>query len=274
MRRLHWIALGVIACSQALAGDGVLEINQDCVATGCVPGDSGGFPITLAPGAYRLTSNIQVDVAINGINFSGGGPVDLDLGGFTLSGGGSCTGNPVTACTAGTGLAGILGSGVLLRLRNGTVRGFDNGNLTLSSLADGSSIEDVLVTEATNTGFGAVSLSTTATGRAIRVRNLTVSRNRAIGILMPSGTPQVVFDGLIVSGNGSTGLAISAGSAVVRDSTFIRNGGVAINGLASIPVAIGNSAFLSNNGGSTAAQFSISLLLNMGGIVCEDGSCP
>ncbi len=50
-----------VFAAPALAVDGVLEINQACVATGCFPGDAPGFPVRIpAPGSYRLTSDLDV----------------------------------------------------------------------------------------------------------------------------------------------------------------------------------------------------------------------
>ena len=45
-----------------LATEGALEINQACVAGGCFPGDTAGFPVTIATrGNYELTSNLTLD---------------------------------------------------------------------------------------------------------------------------------------------------------------------------------------------------------------------
>lgn len=41
-------SLSAVAAAPAFAGDGRLEINQACVAAGCVAGDAPGFPITLS----------------------------------------------------------------------------------------------------------------------------------------------------------------------------------------------------------------------------------
>jgi hypothetical protein len=44
-----------------LAGDGKLEINQSCIAVGCFPGDTAGFPVTItSSGSYLLTGNLEV----------------------------------------------------------------------------------------------------------------------------------------------------------------------------------------------------------------------
>ena len=53
-----------LLASAAYAGDGVLEINQTCATeTGCFPGDSAGFPVTVNVGtgsSFRLTSDLAL----------------------------------------------------------------------------------------------------------------------------------------------------------------------------------------------------------------------
>ena len=76
----------------ALADEGRFEINQACVANGCVPGDAPGFPVTTqVDRSYVLTSNI---VLPNGdsIGVTLGSGSTLDLGGFTISGPVTCSG--------------------------------------------------------------------------------------------------------------------------------------------------------------------------------------
>ena len=62
LARIMAVAL-VLAPALAFAGDGRIEIHQSCVATGCLPGDTAGFPVTLTPGSYVLTSNLSVPTA-------------------------------------------------------------------------------------------------------------------------------------------------------------------------------------------------------------------
>ena len=70
------------------AGDGVLEINQTCAATGCFAGDAAGFPVTIsASGSYRLTGDLTPS---QGSAVSITAPhVTFDLSGFELIGAGS-----------------------------------------------------------------------------------------------------------------------------------------------------------------------------------------
>lgn len=255
------------------ASDGVLEINQDCAAEGCFPGDPAGFPVLLTSGgAYRLTSNLSVNTASNGVQIQTSEPVDLDLGGFTIDGGGSCTGTPVTACTSGLGILGVSGTGAQLRLHDGAVRGFNNSNLFLTQLNDGSIIEDLLSLESTTTGFASLSLGVSSTGRTVTLRNVTVSRNRGIGMLTSGTNAHFVLDSLVVSGNGAAGATLGTPSTVTG-SVFHRNSGLGINSTGQA-IALGNTTFFGNNGSGTAAQFAITTLLNMGGVACEDASCP
>ncbi len=77
------------------AVDGVYEINQLCVDSGCFsPSDSPGWPVVLAqPGSYRLTSNLKISEAeaiedainITAIEITADG-VSLDLNGFSIIG--------------------------------------------------------------------------------------------------------------------------------------------------------------------------------------------
>jgi hypothetical protein len=62
MRRFLPSLLLLLFAAPALASDGVLEINQTCaVETGCLAGDSPGFPVTISTaGSYRLTGSLNV----------------------------------------------------------------------------------------------------------------------------------------------------------------------------------------------------------------------
>jgi len=143
-RLLFTLLLGLAASSPALAGDGIVEINQTCaVQTGCVPGDSPGFPVQLgAAGSYRLTGNLTVPAGSDGITLANG--VDLDLAGFEIAGPVSC----VTGCpapSAGTGVISSLFGGNQCSVANGKIRGFglDGISLGLQARVDETSITDV-----------------------------------------------------------------------------------------------------------------------------------
>jgi len=85
-----------LAAAPALAVDGVLEINQACVAAGCFPGDGPGFPVEITiPGSYRLTSNLTVpDDDTTAILLQGVRLVNLDLNGFSILGQYACGVSP------------------------------------------------------------------------------------------------------------------------------------------------------------------------------------
>ncbi len=92
----------------ALAVDGVLEINQACaVNTGCFPGDTPGFPVTISgfppESSYRLTSSLQVPGTNTDGLFLVGSHITIDFNGFSLSNLTlvAGTGNAVTASGSG-----------------------------------------------------------------------------------------------------------------------------------------------------------------------------
>lgn len=126
----------------AMANDGVLEINQTCaVETGCFPGDSPGFPITITTsGSFLLTSNLSVgDPNVDGIVLST--TATLDLGGFELSGSAFGGSNDVGRGITGTGpTEGSFASASTIR--NGIVRAFKNRGIALSG-ATGIRVQEV-----------------------------------------------------------------------------------------------------------------------------------
>ena len=76
----------LLVAESASASAGVHEINQTCaVHTGCGAIDTPGFPVTLEPGNYRLTSDLVVPAGLLGIVEGGGnGSRRIDLGGFLI----------------------------------------------------------------------------------------------------------------------------------------------------------------------------------------------
>lgn len=127
---MHWlrfvlvlVATGVLA-RPALAGDGILEINQTCATnTGCVAGDSPGFPVTIHnEGSYLLTGNLTAGHNQGGIQISAS-DVTVDLNGFSI----------VSSSSDNHGVDGIDGSDLQnVEIRNGTVRGFFGRNVQLA----------------------------------------------------------------------------------------------------------------------------------------------
>jgi hypothetical protein len=256
----------------ALAANGVLEINQDCVASGCFAGDTAGFPVTInAGGGYRLTSNLSwpVDAVVgasSAIVIGGGQRVDLDLGGFVIQGLGTFTGTPVTACTAGGGSHGIQANGTPVRIHHGAIRGTHGLCLIVSDAGAGTVIEELSLSEC-NTGgdwVGGLYVSMTD-GVAAVLRNVRVSRSQFAGIMLPS---RAVLSGMTVEGNSTAGLRANGDYTTVTDSTFAWNGwhGITTDGYG-YPLALGRSSFINNNL-SAAEEYSILGLLDMGGNVC------
>ncbi|MEO8673765.1 MAG: hypothetical protein ABI411_20850 [Tahibacter sp.] len=265
------------------AADGTLEINQDCAADGCFPGDTPGSPITLpASGRYKLTS----DLSGLFIQFGPGAlDVDLNLGGFTLDGGVRCTGSPVTSCTLGGPLAGIsmpnLASGYYLaHIHDGTLRGFQSA-IYGGSLAGGSSFEHLLITENNNIA-AACNLDLGEPGSTLYVRHSRFVRNRSDG-LKPNtnagSTPiRLVVEDSEFSANGNAGLTLFVGSIVLRN-TFTDNAGSgfqcagAVGAGGATASAAGGNVFFNNRPTLANSEYSCPLR-DMGGNVCQDGACP
>ncbi len=127
--------------SSALAGDGVLEINQTCaVSTGCFSGDTAGFPVTIdgtAGRSYRLTSDLNTGSPnLDGIVLETS-RLTVDFNGFSLTG---------PSIGTGTGV-GVLGNGAasgLSTLHGGAIRGFRGRGIDLGQ-SDGVRVEDMVI---------------------------------------------------------------------------------------------------------------------------------
>lgn len=266
MRMNRWIAAAVVASTafgfSALASDGALEINQACVATGCFPGDTGGYPVTItAPGSYRLTSNLSTDSnAVSVIRFDVE-DVHLDLGGFVISGPVTCTGTPVVCTGASVGLQGfgVQATPGYGSVRNGTVRGLSHA------------------------GIGA--------GDGMRVERVHALENGTYGIAGNWGSDGWIVSECIVRSNGGAGIWLFSGTGqgtLVRNNTVFGNGGVGIanNGLlignvvrnntdygTSANAKISQNVFTGNKAGGNTAQTSGTY--DLGGNFCgTDTTCP
>lgn len=269
-----WLAL-IALCANApsVMAEGEYEIDQACVAVGCFPGDTPGFPVTLAnSGAYRLTSNLLVTggVSTHGIDITAA-QVDLDLGGFELFGGGSCQGYGATLTCSGavSGRGIILSATSLVHIHDGTIRGMGEPSLSLLSLASGSTLERLRLTE---NGEGAWIDGVLAN---VSVQATQIHHTRNFG---PFGSVNYLVALHIsdseFSHNRFAGAALANGSTVT-DSTFVGNGGLGMHcSLAAHRCALGRNSFFGNNGGTTTAQFGTFVLRDMGHNVCDDGTCP
>jgi hypothetical protein len=82
------IFLAAFSGSSATATDGVIELNHTCAtASGCLPGDAPGYPITIdgATGrSFRLTSDLRVPDATDGILLATS-RATIDLNGFAIA---------------------------------------------------------------------------------------------------------------------------------------------------------------------------------------------
>jgi hypothetical protein len=220
MRRIL-VALALVLATAvshvARAADGALEINQACVATGCFPGDTAGFPVEItSPGSYKLTSNLVVPdantIAVSIVPDS----VSLDLGGFAIQGPTLCTGEPVTSCTPmGSGVG--VSAGNRSRIYNGTIQGMGGGGIGSGTDAR---MWDLTVV---HNGSAGIFLS-----RGGSVRNSTVNFNGERGIRGISGGGFGEVAGCTVRGNKDDGIALSSG--LVVDSRIQNNGAEAIQG--------------------------------------------
>jgi hypothetical protein len=260
MRRLlcsRWAGLAALGAWLALtpaarAVDGVLEISQACVQTGCFPGDTPGFPVTLRTGAsYRLTSDLVTSggdvTAIEGV-VSGSqglalsnGTLALDLNGFAVrcfvsalvtgGVGGSCTGTGAVVDGIGVDFSGVTGAAVY----NGSVREMGSSGIVLGPSgrahrvqairnrlhgivgAEGITISESTADSNVGTGLG---------GRSGSVVIDSVSLNNGLGIVMREGA---VVARNAVYGNSDGGIFVESGSLVIQNS-INRNGGFGLSG--------------------------------------------
>lgn len=220
----------------SLAADGVVEINQACALTGCFPGDSPGFPITIsAEGSYLLTSELVAPPATTGIEIEGS-RVTLDLNGFTLRGGYQCINDPPDC--EGDFSYGIRGTGNNSTVVNGTITAFGVAGLQLNHFARVDGVQ-VSFTGGDGIKIGAVS----------QVRNSIVRSVRFDGIGIDSGLVQdnvVVYalgDGIevVLQANVRGNFVVNSAES---DGEFTANTGYALNYFGNPPtggVSVGNN---------------------------------
>lgn len=266
------IALGV---GNALAADGVLEINQSCVANGCFQGDTAGFPVQLTnPGSYILTSNLTLTSANTSGIFVRADNVSIDLNGFAIIGPTSCSGDPsedARSCTnapthptnPGIGIKSVdLENPVDINHRvtifNGTLRGTGAAGIFVGNQAR---VFDVTVSSASLAGI--------AVGDFSVIRNSTVEQT-STGI--QAGDASVV-EGCVATENASNGINIGD-SGTVRGSTARDNGSYGLD--AGDGTTVTQSSFVSNSSdgmiGRAANPVSHNSFLENGeaGITCSN----
>jgi hypothetical protein len=255
-----------VGAADALAGDGRLEINQSCIATGCFPGDDPGFPVeTQAGRSYVLTSSLTV-TNVNTTAVSLANRAVLDLNGFEIAGPTTCSGAPATCSAAGVeGGVGVYAQ-AHTTIRNGTIRGM--GVYGIAGEV-GVTVEQVLVA---NNASGGIYLNYGSDGpEAHLIRGVRVVGNGGTGIFTAAGQGGIgtLVTDCVVHGNKDAGLAVSR--THVTNSTIARNGGAGVSGTES---SLGGSTLIFNNGGNAQPQTAGSIL-QIGTNVCgTDTVCP
>ncbi len=223
----------------ALAVDGVIEINQArALAGGVVPGDAPDFPVTInTGGSFRLTGNLSLNAGllnVSAIFVTTSNGVTIDLNGFALQGPGSCG---IDGCVTPGTSRGIDGSGSpSVTVRNGIVRGFPSGGVSLGARA--------------------------------RVEDVTATNNGGIGIQVDANS---VISGCIAGSNAGNGIQTSSANTLAGN-TADNNGQNGIQ--TSQSSSLSHNTAASNKGTGIAASTSCTLdgntvRLNLGnGISC------
>lgn len=240
---LLFAACIVLLSRPAFAGEGALEINQACVATGCVPGDAPGFPVTTQTGGrYVLTSDLTLPTAASsGVlleDFA-----TLDLGGFAIVGPATCSGSPATCTNTGGGIGVVVGAGGTLR--NGTIRGVGGTGVA----AD----ESVLIEDVAVIRNGSVGIGGDTAGGILRGCRVFQNGSHGINLALGRGGPGTLITGSTVQGNGGDG--IRAAEANILGNTIIENDGLGLTlNFVSGDGGFAHNVIRENNGGDANPQ--------------------
>lgn len=254
-----WIALAT-AADTAHAVDGITEISQACVATGCFLGDAANFPVTIsASGSYRLTSNLALpDQNTTGILITGS-HVSLDLNGFTIHGDTACTGTPVTSCTP-TGIGdGITASGDNVAVSNGTVQGAGRWGIFLGGHA--ARIERV---RAQHNGSSGLVVGGNSGGTSGTVRDCTTIRNGTDGIFLGD---EGLAEGNVSRWNARHGILPRTASTVVGN-TLNANGDWGLLNSGSAPSGYAGNVISGNGSGTVSGAVEMGTNLCNGNTTC------
>jgi hypothetical protein len=249
----------VVGAPSAIAADGVLEINQACVAAGCFDGDTPGFPVqATTAGSYALTSNITVpDANSSGVVLFTG--ATLDLRGFSITGPTTCVGTPATCTNTGNGTG--VSAGANTAIRNGRIKGMGgNGIFGAEGYVR---VEDM---EIHGNGYSGIN----GLNGGYHVERCSVHENAQVGIdfYAGQGGATIIRDNS-VRDNGDIG--IRAPLAIVTGNTVLRNGGLGFfGGTASLS---GNHFYI-NNGGNGFDQFGGSPIETGENICGSTTTCP
>lgn len=264
VRSVAIAALGIVmlTTSAAYAGDGRLEINQACVATGCFPGDSPGFPVQTSAGqSYVLTSSLTLPNADTTAIQLGEGS-SLDLGGFRIEGVTSCSASPTTCSNTGTGRGVSASSGGAVR--NGRIARMGSHGISGSALV----VEGVVVD-----GNGGHGISGGGGPTGWMIRNCRIQLNGLDGINMNvgGGSDGALVEHNVIRRNG--GIGVFGVELQIRDNTIVGNDGY---GIVSLPgggtvAAYGGNYLVDNNAGGLQVQGGVQLGTNICG---GDTTCP
>lgn len=253
------------APAATFAAGGVLEINQLCAVgdvaqnTGCFPGDSPGFPVTisrelLGPANdrntrshnFRLTSDLIPNNSAIRVEID---DVTVDLNGFVIGGPSvSGTGSGVT----------IVGDDDRegITVRNGVIRNMSRYGVELGKY---SRVENLTIIECDRDGINVDEGSV--------VSNNIVHESRNDGISVGAGSTvshNTVFD------SGDNGIRAGLGAAVTANTV---RGSAEFGLLLETNSGYRSNVLSDNNGGDEAAQ--VSGGIDLGGNLCgADGSCP
>jgi hypothetical protein len=165
------LSLSIAGQASALTNDnGIVVFTQaDALAGNVTPGDTPGFPVTIAKGgSYRLGSNLIVTTQANGIEVRAN-EVSIDMAGFTLAG-------------SGAGRNGVTSFNRNMKVQHGTVRGFTLDGIR--SVAQFLAVEDMVVTANGRHGVNAEPGAAFAS-----VNGSKVIENTAMGITCASYCP-------------------------------------------------------------------------------------
>ena len=171
------------------AADGIVLFNQATITS------AGGYPFKITqPGSYRLTGNLTVPAAANGINVDTSN-VLIDLAGFTIT----CVGGPNTSGISSDGGT-VYYSNV--KIHQGTITGCNN----------------------------AVNFYTLA--RDVEVQELTASNYGTYGVIIDSGAVRrSVMTGALVPANNTVSVGLASYGVIEANTLSGDAYGIAAGGV-------------------------------------------
>jgi hypothetical protein len=233
----------------AFADDGVLEINQACVAAGCFAGDAPGFPVQTSAGqSYVLTSSLAVPDA-NTTAIQLGDNSALDLGGFRIEGVTSCSASPTLCTNTGTGIGVAASSG---SVRNGRIRQMGSHGIRGSGLV----VENVVVD---GNGGDGISGGGGAVGWMVRGCRIQLNGGDGIDLNVGGGSDGALVERNVIRRNGVTG--VIGVELLIRDNAIVGNDsyGIASNAGGGIVAAYGGNYLIDNYAGNAEVSGGVQL---------------